>query len=733
MNTIFLPNRIRNRIKRTIKNLRTRLTEQNMKSVLSLSDKDFFSFLNLKEIKKLISKEEFETVKEKIVQHYINRSPSSWPKPPGVLTDLRLNLDELSKEEIISRAELILKFDISPDGNPIKLREDGNIDWYYNPISSPEWLWRLNRHQWWPVLGLAYSETGDERYAKAFVEQIMDWIDTNPPPRGKNEKSPTWRLMEVGLRLRVSWIPCFALFIKSDTFNDEAKLKMLGSIYDHAKFLSLYKTKKNHLLRESNGLAYAGVYFPEFDEAEKWLSISLARFDEELKKQINQDGSQIELSTGYQWLVVDEFEKIYELLDCHKLSLPTENLAFWLEKMYAVLAYLIRPDGTFPEINDGFIRWDRKRLIQAGKKFNRSDFIFIGANGQKESPPQIKSIGFEDAGLFVMRSDWEKDARYLLFDAGPYGGHHGHEDKLNIEVFAYGQAFIVDTGSYTYDRKDPFRNYFVGSQGHNTVLVDGQSQIRRWNKINMRPKPAKANHATWVSKEDFDYTSSNYCEGYSTFSLKKPKNPKIIEDVIHTRRILFVKPDYWVIVDELEASGPHTYQLLFHTPPEINIRPYKNNSVVLTTTQSDACLYIIPADKQNIRMSKLAGCEDPIQGWFSIDHHFKVPSNTIIFERKNSVSTILCTLLYPRNTNQTGGDVSINSINVTGGKGIGFVVKSNHTKDYLLFAYDHKIKETGPLKSKRDIAFLRTDNNINIIKQFEDNINDNKKKIKTVR
>ena len=88
-----------------------------------------------------------------------------------------------------------------------------------------------------------------------------------------------------------------------------------------------------------------------------------------------------------------------------------------------------------------------------------------------------------------MRSDWETapNARYLLFDAGPYGGYHGHEDKLNLEMYAYGQTFIVDPGCHNYDEADPYRAHFVSSHAHNTLLVDGKSQIRRWYRENLRP------------------------------------------------------------------------------------------------------------------------------------------------------------------------------------------------------------------------------------------------------
>jgi hypothetical protein len=690
-----------------------------MESAQTLSDKAFLGLLDLEEVSALLAKGDIPSAKAALVNHYGRRVTPDWPAPPDRITDLRLSLNELSLDELIVRANSFLKHRFSPEGSMPKMTSEGKIDWCFNPISSPEWLWRLNRHQWWPILALAYARTSDERYATAFVNQMLDWVTNNPPPLRKDEKSPTWRLMEVGLRMRVSWIPTFALFYESPMFTDEAKLIMLRSIYDHARFLFLFKTNRNHLLRESNGLAYIGVYFPEFKEAKVWQQVALTRLDRELTAQVNQDGSHIELSTGYQWMVVDELEKTYDLLQAHNLSLPREDLASRLEKMYHVLAYLIRPDGTFPEINDGFMRWPYTRLSQAGEIFGRNDFIYIGTAGKQGSPPEHTSFGFNDAGLYVMRSDWTREARYLLFDAGPYGGPHGHEDKLSIELFAFGQPFVVDSGSYTYEAADPFRAYFVGSQGHNTVLVDGLSQIRRWQKANMNPKPATGEYATWVNQADFDYVAATYSDGYSFYSLWKPKEAKILKDVAHTRRILFAKPDYWVMVDELQASNPHNYQLLFHAPPELVARVGSDNKVILGTTSEAACLYLIPADPQNIKVGWLTGSENPIQGWYSVDHHHKTPSTVVIYERENSLSTVMTTLLYPCPAGENGDEVRIESLEVSGGEGQAFVVTTNRGSDYLMFSQDDDLKKFGPYQSKGVVAAIRTDSIGHILTQFE--------------
>ncbi len=607
----------------------------------------------------------------------------------------------------------------APEGSLPKIKLDGTLDWNYNPVSSREWILRLHRHQWWVILGLAYAESGNERYARAFVGQMLSWVSNNHLPSCKNERSHAWRLMETGLRLRISWIPCFALFFNSANFTDDAKLTMLRSIYDHAKFLSLFKTKQNHLLRESNGLACAGIYFSEFKDAKSWKEIALSRFDEELKKQINQDGSQIEMSIGYQWLVVDEFDNILGLIQNNDLSLPKENLSAWLEKMYTLLAYVIHPNGSFPEINDGFIRWGRERLEQAGRKFKRDDLLYIGTDGEQGYLPEISSIDFGDAGFYVMRSDWTREARYLFFDAGPYGGHHGHEDKLSIEVFAFRQAFIVDSGSYTYEKEDPYRTYFVGSYGHNTILVDGKSQIRRWHKKHMIPKPAVGNYARWISQSGFDYVASSYNEGYGCFSLKKPRSPEIIKDVTHTRRILFVKPDYWIIVDEIRATDSHDYQLLFHAPPGLAVNMEDDQKIIIGTKSDHARLCLLPVNPQDITVQFLSGAEQPIQGWYSVDHHLKVPSTAVIYEKKNSHSTTFTTLLYPVKSDKNISDINIKPLQVNEGKGMAFSINTNNGNDYVMFSLNNGLKRFGPYESKGMIAVIRKDDSNNIVNQFE--------------
>ncbi len=56
------------------------------------------------------------------------------------------------------------------------------------------------------------------------------------------------------------------------------------------------------------------------------------------------------------------------------------------------------------------------------------------------------------------------DDRYMLFDAGPFGYGHQHEDALSFVIYAYGKYMLVDPGNYPYDSSE-WRKYVLCDAG----------------------------------------------------------------------------------------------------------------------------------------------------------------------------------------------------------------------------------------------------------------------------
>lgn len=73
-------------------------------------------------------------------------------------------VDEFYDKEILTEADAVC------EGWILGHHFTGGIDWKYNATENTtrdgEWLWSLSRHQWWIVLGRAYRQTKDEKYAR---------------------------------------------------------------------------------------------------------------------------------------------------------------------------------------------------------------------------------------------------------------------------------------------------------------------------------------------------------------------------------------------------------------------------------------------------------------------------------------------------------------------------------------------------------------------------------------
>ena len=295
-----------------------------------------------------------------------------------------------------------------------------------------------------------------------------------------------------------------------------------------------------------------------------------------------------------------------------------------------------------------------------------------------------------------MRSDWTRDARYLVADTGPYGGPHGHEDKLSFELSAYGAQFIVDPGSYTYSRNDPLRNYFVGSQGHNTVLVDGGSQVRRWNPDCMTPAVADVAHGAWRSTSEIDVASGHYDEGYAPFSMSRPQNAVISRDVTHLRDFVFVKPDYWVLVDYLTTSDDHDYTFLFHLAPDVVVEDMTESSAMVRSPNGARLVIKAVSDRH------MDG--EVIDGWYSEDHHKKCESPVLSFTTRGNGPTLVAWILYP-----VAADfemVTVEASMTTEGEQSAIVVSRGQRSDRIQFSAIADAP-SGPHKSRLEEISIR--------------------------
>ena len=139
-----------------------------------------------------------------------------------------------------------------------------------------------------------------------------------------------------------------------------------------------------------------------------------------------------------------------------------------------------------------------------------------------------------------MRDGWTPDANYMLLDCGPHGTNncgHAHADALAFEIAAQDErCWLIRAPTLIPGRKE-LRDWFRFSAAHNALTVDGESSSVSagpfsWSTI------AKCERHAWISRERFDYFEGKH-DGYE----------RLVPPVAHSRGVLFLKNDYWVIRD----------------------------------------------------------------------------------------------------------------------------------------------------------------------------------------
>ena len=440
---------------------------------------------------------------------------------------------------------------------------DGRIDWLFNPTAkkgafNPEWTWQLNRMYFWNALADAYSATGDEKYARAFVRQFSDWFAQTggvPPERDFNRVGSPWRTIEEGHRLANSWDAAWHAFSKSPSFCGRVREDFVKSAHAQARHLLAHSTNHNWLLIEMSGAYVFAIDFPGLPDAEEIRREALSRFYAAASKQLCPDGLHYEVSLDYHNVIYSTAAKIcLRAMEAGKAGELPKGFLELLERGAEGPLAQITPNFSFPCFNDSNAFRASDIFGTAAKLFpSRADFLWAATEGGEGAPPAGKTASrfLPYSGIAVMRSGWDRDATYLAFDVGPTGANHVHQDKLSFTFWKGGEELVFDDGGGQYEQS-ALRGYATSGYDHSTLLVDGLAQNRRSPCVCERPIDAG-----WRSDEKEDFAFGVYDQGFG---------PKELRLARHRREIRFDKAaDEFSVADIVESvdGREHDYTLLF--------------------------------------------------------------------------------------------------------------------------------------------------------------------------
>ena len=503
------------------------------------------------------------------------------------------------------------------------------VNWCFAPESDRLWQYNLHYGEWAITLAQAYLVSNDTRFRDSLIDLLNDWIDHNPVGKGAG-----WEPYPVSRRL-VTWSRVGLALAQGPSWQAFVKARLVPSLRQQGKFLAAnleHDLANNHLIANYKALAWLGLLFPNWPEAQKWKLIGLTRLWAEMRRQVLSDGVHDERSISYHMIVVQDLLEIWWLAKQVGKVAP-EDIESTLVRMFQFLADTQASDGTWPMVNDsvpgypmdprsvlfaGAVLLDHKEWVTQAEGAGTSYLAWLTGKPVSEmgGPRLLKrTTVFPEAGYAVVQ---DKNQSYLFFDAGPMGPKHiqghGHADALSFVLYGRGRPLIVDPGVFSYHIKF-WRDHFRNTMAHNTVAVDNQDQCVFWGPFRVAYPPK----VRLLESSDNHVVGEH--EGYTRFS--KP--------VIHRRRIERRATSEWEILDQFEGRGEHEFALNLQFAPGANAQVSGvNGKVRWSDGTSLQIICVTPPEKA------LACIE---QGWVSPGWNLKEEAPKYVLHWRSEVPT----------------------------------------------------------------------------------------------
>ncbi len=531
------------------------------------------------------------------------------------------------QQELVMQAEKIMRGKIALLGTEHQFEQEWNwhLDWksgytfdaasFYANISLKndgadiKLPWELSRASFIWTLGKAYWTTNRTSYKDKFMELIEDWQKKNPFCYGIN-----WlNAMEVALRA-ANWIAGFYFFC-DDKNHTRFWIDYLKALFQHGIYIehNLEYTRRsgNHLIADAVGLLMLGFFFRQSARAQTWITIAKKILEEEILAQTYDDGMDYEMSLPYHAFVSEMLLAAFILARLNKTPF-SEAFKARLEKMFEVMLYCLKPDGTLPLIgdsDDGKLFWfnaesdynsQRDRLVTASIVFQRSDFKAAATDFSEHALWHLGIEGWENfqrmtsdtapltskllpkSQFAVLRSE----NMHIVIDAGELGKHgwggHGHNDTFSFELCCNGVTFITDSGTYCYTSDKARRNQFRSTRAHNTIMIDGIELAEFVSPFKVRRDRTNPKILKWQSSHECD----DLLVEHSAYTF-------LAEPITHRRNYRLNKTkETFQISDMLLGKGQHRAELYLHFAPDIQVSKQNREQFMLQHLESGTQLVL---------------------------------------------------------------------------------------------------------------------------------------------
>lgn len=487
------------------------------------------------------------------------------------------------------------------------------LTWEEDPYN--ERYWRFLFYSLRPLRHLiaTANETGSERYFQKTRDITESFIDTGTAKVYSWDDAHgvafrTMMLVNVWWKLRAA-----------GELPGELSDKILATLEDHGDFLlnpDNYEDDYNHAITQSAALLVLAENFPDLENASIWKETAIRRIEISLSSIIDPNGVLIENSPYYHFYVLEKYWEIYEYTQRNGIEM-SENFIETIDNMVTFSTYILTPDLTIPLLGASSPR----SFVRSGEYAVMAErdeaFDYVLTRGTEGEKPSASSILFPSSGMAILRSGWGTDRAYedeahLVFDTGPYRTDHSDFDVLTFSLFSHGTPIIRDSGLFTYEEYHSLYEYFHGTRGHNTIMVDNTSQPTGSGEV----QPLKEDGTVRIASA----------------------NHTLYPGVSHARAIVMLDNDTFIIIDDIESDDEHLYDQLFHLNETAEIETNARGVTGVIENDSSATFFRLEQLLDGYSLQTYKGETDPPRGLCAGSYETYFPCYELSFATQNNTA-----------------------------------------------------------------------------------------------
>ncbi|MEG0592281.1 MAG: heparinase II/III family protein [Coprobacillus sp.] len=473
--------------------------------------------------------------------------------------------------EILNSSDLLLNnififdrtWDMEPCPTPYSLED---LVWDYTPNNDNEWIFMLNRHDYFDKLIVSYIVTKDIKYIDKLKYFIFNWIES---VKDFSVNNKTTRTIDTGIRCFV-WLRSLMFMINMDIIDDNEIAKILTSLEKQIHFLrdnyiDKYSLSNWGILQTTSIIACYKV-LNQYIHIEEANTFAIEELLLQLELQILDDGTQWEQSIMYH---IEVYKALIHLVlidkSLYNLLCPIlRRMANYIKAMTTpsyqqiasgdsdfsdtrsimILSSIVLKDSQY--INpDCFV--DVESLLLLGKK-GVQYFESLEINKFNN-----ESYYFENSGIICIRNK----GSYLYFKNGPMSSGHSHSDENSLCIYYQKKAIFIDPGRFTYNDCEE-RYYLKSSFSHSGCIVDDcpPEYVKDSWDYGMYPQPI---HTEFKCLENIYYIEGSYTAYNSRQDL-----------YLWKRKVVMIDDDIFLINDDISMNGNHFVTRGFILDPSVD-------------------------------------------------------------------------------------------------------------------------------------------------------------------